>query len=157
GDRTSSVRNLSIRARGRTYPIADNIEGDTGWAMGMDQATTITLPVRDPTDRLRDVLDDEAHLQQDGVRVTVDSAVYCVTGIDYDGEGLYTLTIEDEEAWRLKQFSSFRSASRARTTRFGFLQTLVDEASRKPLARMRSWIPEVDDPQTIRKPAKTTD
>jgi len=80
--------------------------------------------------------------------------IYCVTGIDFDGEGLYTLTVEDETAWRLKQFSKFRSASRARTTRFGFLQTLVDEASRKPLARMRSWIPEVDDKQNVRKPAK---
>jgi len=154
GDRQSSVRNLSLRARGRTYPIGANVEGDTPWAMGMDQAGQVTLPIRDPSDRLRDVLDDEAHIQQDGVRVTIDGVIYCVTGIDFDGEGLYTLTVEDETAWRLKQFSKFRSASRARTTRFGFLQTLVDEASRKPLARMRSWIPEVDDKQNVRKPAK---
>jgi hypothetical protein len=153
GDRTSSVRNLSLNARGRRYMIGANIEGDTPWALGMDQAGTVTLPIRDPSDRLRDVLDDEAHIQQDGVRVTIDGVIYCVTGIDYDGEGLYSLTVEDETAWRLKQFSTFRSASRARTTRFGFILSLIDEASRKPLARMPSWIPEVDDKQTI-KPVK---
>lgn len=101
GDRTSSVRNLSLRARGRTYPVGANLEGDTPWSMGMDQAGTVTLPVRDPTHRIRDVLDDEAHLQQDGVRVTVDGVVYCVTGIDHDGEGLYSLTLEDEVAWQI--------------------------------------------------------
>jgi len=156
GDLRSSIRNLSLRtSAGRTYPIGQNIEGDTGWSMGMDQAGQVTLPIRDPSDRLRDVLDDEAHLQQDGIRVTIDDVIYCVTGIDFDGEGLYTLTVEDETAWRLKQFSSFKSASRARTTRFGFIQTLVDEASRKPLPKMRSWIPEVDDKLKIRKPAKS--
>lgn len=154
GDRTSSVRNLSLRARGRVYPIGDNVEGDTPWSLGMDQAGTVTIPVRDPSHRIRDVLDDEAHLQQNGVRVTVDGIVYCVSGIDHDGEGLYSLTVEDETAWQLKLFSSFKSASRARTTRYGFIQSLVDEASRKPLARIRSFIPEVDDKQPIRKAKK---
>jgi len=149
-----SLANLTLTARGRRYPIAANIDGDTPYAFGMDQAGTITLPVRDPSDRLRDVLDDEAHIQQDGVRVTIDSTVYCVTGVDFDGDGLYTLTVEDEVAWQLKLFEKFRSASRARTTRFGFLQMLVDEASRKPLPKIPSWIPEVDDAQRIRPPAK---
>jgi hypothetical protein len=156
GDRTSSVRNLSIRARGRTYPIGENVEGDTPWAMGMDAAGTVTLPIRDPSHRIRDVLDDEAHLQQDGVRVTIDGIVYCVTGIDHDGEGLYTLTLEDEVAWQLKLFSKFRSASRARTTRYGFILLLVDEASRKPLRKIRAYVPEVDDKQPIRKAEKAS-
>jgi hypothetical protein len=80
--------------------------------------------------------------------------VYCVSGVDHDGEGLYTLTLEDEVSWQLKLFSSFRSASRARTTRYGFIQSFVDEASRKPLPKIRSFIPEVDDKQPIRKAPK---
>jgi len=155
GSRTSSVRNLHLRSRGRTYPISANIEGDTPWAMGMDQAAQITLPVRDPDGSIVDVLGDEANLQQDGVTVTLDTVVYCVTGVDHDGEGLYTLTLEDEVAWRLKQFSRFRATSRAKTTRFGFIQSLVDEAGRKPYTKMRSFIPEIDDRQKIRKPTKT--
>jgi hypothetical protein len=75
-----------------------------------------------------------------------------VTGLEHDGEGLYTLTVEDQVAWRLKQFSKFRSASRARTTRYAFIQGFVDEASRKPLSKMRSFIPEIDDRQKISRP-----
>ena len=149
--RARSLDGLALVARGRTYPIAANIDGDTPWAFGMDQEGQVTLPIRDPSHRIRDVLDDEAHLLQDGVRVTIDGVVYCVTGIDHDGEGLYTLTVGDEVAWQLKLFSSFRSASRARTTRYGFIQGLVDEASRRPLRKIRSFIPEVDDKQPIRK------
>lgn len=153
-DRKGAVRKLALRARGRTYPVGANVEGDTPWSLGMDQAGQLTLPIRDLSGRLVDVLDDESHLQQDGVRCTIDGVVYVVVGFDHDGERLYTLTLEDEVAWRLKQFSSFRSASRARTTRFGFIQGFVDEASRRPMARMRSFIPEVDDKQPIRKPKK---
>jgi hypothetical protein len=154
GDRMSSVRNLHLVARGRAYPIGSNIEGDTPWSHGMDQTGTVALPVRDPSARLVAILDDEAHLQQEGVRVTINGVVYCVSGVDHDGEGLYTLTLEDEVSWQLKLFSSFRSASRARTTRYGFIQSFVDEASRKPLPKIRSFIPEVDDKQPIRKAPK---
>ncbi len=149
-----SLDGLELVARGRRYPIGANIEGDQPWSMGMDQAGQITFPVRDPTHRIRDVLDDEAHLQQDGVRVTVDGIVYVVTGIDHDGEGLYSLTVQDEVAWQLGLFSKFKSASRARSTRFGFILSLVDEASRKPLRKIRAYVPEVDDKQPIRKAAK---
>lgn len=149
-----SLDGLELVARGRRYPIAANVEGDTPWAMGMDQAGQVTLPVRDPTHRIRDVLDDEAHLQQDGVRVTIDGVVYVVSGIDHDGEALYTLTVQDEVAWQLGLFSSFRTWSRARTTRYGAIQAMVDEASRSPLVPIRSFIPEVDDKQPIRKAAK---
>jgi hypothetical protein len=152
GDRRAGVARLTLNARGRVYPIGANIDGETPWSMGMDQAAQVTLPVRDMTGHLVEVLDDEAHLQQDGVRTVIDGVVYCVTGFDHDGEGLYTLTVEDETAWLLKQYSSFRSASRARTTRFGFIQGFVDEASRPPLARMRSFIPEIDDKQKIQAP-----
>lgn len=151
--RVRSTRDLALVARGRTYPIGANVEGDTPWSLGMDQAGTVTLPVRDPTHRIRDVLDDEAHLQQDGVRVTIDGVVYVVGGIDHDGEGLYSLTLVDEVAWQLGLFSSFRSASRARTTRYGFILSLVTEASRSPLRKIRSFVPEVDDKQPIRKAA----
>jgi hypothetical protein len=155
GTRTSSIRNLMLRSRGRTYPIGANVEGDTPWSLGMDQAGTFTLPLRDPAGDIVEILGDESNLQQDGVTVTVDKVIYVVVGFDHDGEGKYTLTLEDQVAWRLKQFSKFRSASRARTTRYAFIQGFVDEASRKPLTRMRSFIPEIDDKQTIRRPKKT--
>jgi hypothetical protein len=154
GDRTSAVRNLNLRARGRTYPVGLNIEGDTPWSLGMDQTGTVSLPIRDPSGRLIDVLDDEAHLMQDGVRVTIDGIVYVVSGIDHDGEGLYTLTVEDEVSRRLKQFDRYRSASRKTITRYGFIYGFVEEASRKPYPKMRAFIPEIDDKQPIRKPAK---
>lgn len=149
-----SIAKLELVARGRRYPIGANIEGDTPWSFGMDQEGQVTIPVRDPSHRIRDVLDDEAHLMQNGVRVTIGGDVYCVVGVDHDGEGLYSLTVGDEVSWQLKLFSKFKSASRARTTRYGFIQTLVDEASRKPLPKIRSFIPEVDDKRPIRKATK---
>jgi len=152
GTRTSSIRNLHLRSRGRTYRISDNLEGDTPWSLGMDQAGTFTLPIRDPSGDIVDILKDESNLQQDGATVTLDGVVYCVTGLDHDGEGLYTLTMEDQTAWRLKQFSKFRSVSRKRSTRYAFIQGFVDEASRKPLSKMRSFIPEIDDQQKIQRP-----
>lgn len=150
GDRTSSIRNLHLVARGVPYPIGPVIEGDTPWSMSMDAAGTVTLPVRSPDGALLAVLVNEALLQQEGVRCTIDKVVYVVSGVEHDGEGLYTLTLEDETAWRLRQFKEFRAASRATVTRFGFIQRLLDEASRKPLAKMRSFIPEIDDKQPIR-------
>jgi hypothetical protein len=151
GDRQSSIRNLHLRVRGRTYPIGENIEGETPWSYGMDQTGTVTLPVRDPSDWIMRVIDDEDLLLNEGVFTTIDGVVYAVSGLDHDGEGLYTLTLEDETSWRLKRFTSYRSASRARTTRYGFILSFVEEASRKPFPRMRSFIPEVDDKQPIRK------
>lgn len=164
GNRRTAVRNLHLKTQGvkltksqygRAYPIGANIEGQTPWSMGMDQAYTVTLPIRDPAGDIRDALGDEANLQQEGVLVTLDGVNMIVVGCDHDGEGLYTLTLEDETAWRLKQFSKFMSASRARVTRFGFIQRMVDEAGRKPYPRMRSFIPEIRDKQKIRKPSKT--
>lgn len=154
GDRGDALRKLQLVVGGRTYPIANNVEGSTPWSMGMDQAGTIQLPVRDPSGSLVEVLQDEAQLQQDGVRCTVNGVVYMVAGVQHD-DGLYTLTLEDEVSWRLRQFSSFKAASRAQITRFGFLQSLVDEASRAPLARMRSFIPEIDDKQPIARSEKS--
>lgn len=148
GERGDALRNLRLVIGGRVYPIADNVEGDTPWSMGMDQAGNVQIPVRDPSGSLVEVLQDEAQLQQDGVRCTISGVTYMVVGVQHD-EGLYTLTLEDEVSWRLRQFTSFRSASRATVTRFGFIQALVDEASRAPLAKMRSFIPEVDDKQPI--------
>lgn len=154
GDMKIAVRTFNLRARGRTYPLGENVEGDTAWSMGMDQAATFTLQIRDPGGDIVDALDDESNLQQDGVLVTLHGYDYVVTGFDHDGEGLYTLTLEDEVAWRLKQFSKFMHASRASITRFGFIQRMVDEASRKPYKRIRSFIPEIKDKQKIRKQVK---
>jgi hypothetical protein len=151
GDRKSTIRNLSLRSLGRVYPIGGAVDGSTPWGFGMDQTGTFTLPVRDVSGKLVEILGDESHLQQVGVSCVLDGVVYMVAGVDHDGEGLYTLTFEDETSWRMKLFSSYRSASRARTTRFGFILSFIDEASRKPYARIRSFIPEVDDKQPIRK------
>jgi hypothetical protein len=155
GDRESAVRNLHLRVQGQVYPIGDSIEGDTPWSMGMDQSAQVTLPIRDIEARLVDILRDEAGLQQNGALVVINGVDYMVVGYDHDGTGLHTLQLEDEVAWRLKQFAKFKSASRARTTRFGFIQSLVDEASRKPYTKMRSFIPEIKDKLKIRK--KTAD
>lgn len=154
GSRVDAHKHLNLRARGRTYPIGASIEGDSPWSKGMDQTGTVSLAIRDVSGKLAHLLTDEDLLQQEGVRVTVDGVVYCVMTVDSDGEGLYSLTLEDEVSWTLKLFTRYRSASRARTTRFGFIQGFVDEASRPPLPKMRSFIPEVDDKQPIRKPEK---
>lgn len=145
------MHNLHLRVNGQAYPIGNLVEGDTPYSGGMDQATQITLPIRDPSSSLTDVLKDEANLQQDGVLVVIDGVDYMVVGYDHDGAGLHTLTVEDEVAWRLKQFAKFKAASRARTTRFGFIQSLVDEASRHPYTKMRSFIPEINDKLKVRK------
>jgi hypothetical protein len=153
GDR-SDVKRLALTARGVTYLIGRNIDGGTPWSFAMDAAGSVMLPVRSPDGSLVKALENEALLQQEGVRCTIFGTIYCVDGVEHDGEGLYTLTLIDETAWRLRQFTKFVAASRATTTRFGFIQRLVDEAQRRPLARMRSFIPEVDDPQPIRGMSK---
>lgn len=154
GTINTAVQTLSLIARGRTYPIGASIEGDTPWSMGMDQSAQVTINVRDPSESLVNILDDESHLQQDGVVVRIDAVNYVVTAVDHE-EGLYTLTLEDEVAWRLKLFSSYRQASRGTVTRFGFIQSLVDEAGRKPYPKIRSFIPEQYDRQKILRPKGT--
>jgi hypothetical protein len=156
GSRFSSITNLHLRANGVAYSIGENVEGDHPWSEGMDQTGQVTLTIRDQSDSILDVLTDESLLLADGVTVLVDGVVYVVQGVEYDGEGLYSLTLEDEVSWRLKKFTSYRTASRARTTRYGFIQSFVDEASRKPFPPMRSWIPEVDDKQPIAKAKRET-
>lgn len=149
GDRTLSLRNVRLNIAGRQYPIDDNIEGDTPWSMGMDQSGTISLPVRDPSGSLTAALQNEDMLQRNGVWTTINNVTYMVSAVDCDDTGLLTLTLEDEVSWRLKQFSSYKAASRATITRFGFIQSFADEASRAPLERMRTFIPEIDDKQPI--------
>jgi hypothetical protein len=152
GSRTSSIRNLHLRVAGRAYPVGANIDGDTPWEMTIEGAATVTLPVRSPDDSLLEVLGDEAQLQETGVTVTVDGVVYVVDSVSGDDSGLYTLVCIDEVAWRLKRFSRFMAASRKTTTRALFMQRMVDEASRRPLAPIRSFIPELGDRQRILKP-----
>lgn len=149
GNRTLVLRHVRVMIAGRQYVLDDNIEGDTPWSMGMDQTGTVTLPVRDPDGALVAAFKDESMLQRDGAQVVLDGVTYMVSGIDHDETGLLTLTLEDEVSWRLKQFTSYKAASRARITRFGFIQSLADEAARAPLERMRTFIPEVDDKQPI--------
>lgn len=156
GKNKTATRDLRLRVGGRTYELGAAVEGETPWQLGMDQAGTVTLPVRNPSGKLVTILRDEELLQRDGARVTVDGTIYCVASVDHDGEGLYTLQLEDEVAWRLRGFSSHKVADRKRTTRFGFIYGFVREASRPPYPRMASFIPEVDDKQPIRKPKKPT-
>lgn len=155
GTLRSSMKGLALLTKGRTYPIDEHVEGDTPWAMGMDQAAQLTLAVRDPSASIVKILESEQHLQQDGVMMSINGILYAVTGVDHD-EGLYTITFEDEVAWRAKQFSSYKQASRARTTRFGFIQSLVDEMSKKPYTKVEAFIPEQFDRQKILKPKADT-
>lgn len=149
--RKDTVASLRMNVGGRVFPIGADVEGDTPWSMGMEEAGTVTLPVRDPNGKLLKILSDENLLQRDGVRVTVDGVVYVVASVEHDGGGLYTLALEDEVAWILRGFDSYRVASRASTTRFGFIYGFVREASARPLKKMEAYIPEVDDKRPIRR------
>jgi hypothetical protein len=151
---SAPTRDLKMQLGGRTYPIGSGVEGDTPWSMGMDQTGQVTLPIRNPSGKLMRVFDNERLLQEEGARITIDGVIYCVTSVEADGTGLYTLALEDEVSWRLKSFNRYHVADRAKTTRFGFIYSFVREASRKPLPPMRSFIPEVDDKQPIRKSKK---
>jgi hypothetical protein len=154
GSRTSSIRNLHLKIAGRVYPIGANVEGDTPWEMTMEGAATVTVPVRSPDDSLAEALGDEAQIQRGAVTMSIDDIVYVLSTVSSDDTGLYTLSFEDEVAWRLKQFSKFMAATRKTYTRALFAQRLVDEASRKPLKAMRSFIPELGDRQRILAPTK---
>lgn len=161
GARTDTLRSLNLQAGGRLYPIADNIDGATPWAMTMEGAATLTIPVRVTDESLLAVLTDEALLQDEGVRVAVNGVRYVLASVNADEGGLYTLQFEDEVAWRLRQFSRFLSASRKTTTRALFIQRMVDEASGvRPKAKdlpyepIRSFIPELGDRQRILAPKK---
>lgn len=157
GSNRSAIATLRLTVGGRVYPIGPNIEQGTPWSLGMDQAGEVTLPVRDPDEKMVSIFDDEALLQSGGARVTIDGIVYVVNSVDADGEGLYTLQLIDEVAWRLQGFTSFKVASRKTTTRFGFIYSFVREASAKPYPKMRAFVPEVDDiqPIAIAKPEAT--
>lgn len=161
GTRTDTVRNLHLQARGRIYPIGDNIDGATAWTMTMDGAATVTVPVRSPDDSLLAVLTDEALLQDEGVRIDINGVTYVLSSVGADEDNIYNLSFEDEAAWRLRQFSRFLSASRKTTTRALFIQRMVDEASGVrpkgpdlPYEPIRSFIPELGDKQRILAPKK---
>jgi hypothetical protein len=156
GTNRTAIRDLRLSVGGRSYTLGGAVEGDTPWSMGVEQTGTISIPVRNPSGKLEAILTDEELLQRDGARITVDGVIYCVTTVEYDGEGLYTLTVEDEVSWRLSRFSTYRVADRKRTTRFGFIYGFVREASRKPYPPMHSFIPEVDDRQQIAHPRSST-
>ena len=145
---------LRLRIAGREYPIGENIEGDTPWEMTIDGAATVTIPIRSPDESLLRALSDEALLQRGGVSLSIDGIIYVLRTVESDDTGLYTLTFEDEVAWRLRQFSKFMAASRKTHTRALFIQKMVDEAQKPPYPIMRSFIPELGDPQPIAAPEK---
>ncbi|WP_217913240.1 hypothetical protein [Miltoncostaea marina] len=147
--RRGSVESLTLTAQGRRWPVGAAIDGDTAWEMTTEGAATVTLPVRSPNDSLLRVLTDEALIQRDGITVEVDGVSYALASVSSDGTGLYTLTFEDQVAWRLRQFTKFLAATRATTTRAGFVRRLVAEASAPPRERMRWFIPELRDVQPV--------
>lgn len=154
GVRTDTIKNLHLQAAGKTYAIADNIDGDTPWEMTLDGAATVTIPLRSPDESLLAVLADEALLQEDGVRITVNDIRYVLVSVSSDDAHLYTLVFEDEVAWRLRQFTRFKAKSRKTHTRALFIQVLVDEASVRPYDPIKSFIPEIGDSQRILSPKK---
>lgn len=145
----TDISALKLEAAGRTYPIGENIDGDHPWELTLEGAATVAIPIRSPDASLLDVLADEALIQEQGVRVVIDGVVYAVASVNSDGTGLYTLTLEDEVAWRLRQFSRFMSADRRSINRAGFIYRMVQEASRPPLAPMPAFIPEINDKQPV--------
>lgn len=151
----ASIKDITLVAAGTEYQIGGNIEGDTPWEMTMEGAATLTLPVRSPDKSLLKVLTDETLLQEAGVTVAVDDVVYVLRSVAGDETGLYTLTFEDQVAWRLRQFKKFLAMSRKQITRAGFVLRLVNEASRPPLAPIVTFIPEVKDRQSIAAPTST--
>lgn len=147
--RREAIENLTLTAVGRPWLIGPAVEGDTSWEMTTDGAATVTIPLRSPDERLLRILTDEAELARRGVTVDVDGVVYALASVTSDGAGLYSLTFEDLVAWRLRQFSKFVAATRATTTRAGFVRRLIAEASSPPLARLRWFIPELRDVQPV--------
>lgn len=147
--RRDAIENLTLTAVGRRWLIGPAVEGDTPWEMTTDGAATVTIPVRSPDERLLRILTDEAEIARRGVTVDVDGVVYALASVTSDGLGLYHLTFEDLVAWRLRQFSRFMAATRATTTRAGFVRRLVAEASAPPRDRIRWFIPELRDVQPV--------
>lgn len=149
----AAILSLELVIAGRRYPISEALDGDTPWELTTDGAASITLPIRSPDESLVRALADEAQLQRDGVSVRIDATNYVLASVSSDGAGLFTLVFEDEVAWRLRQFTRFIAATRETVTRAGFVQRMVEEASRPPRASMRSFIPQVRDVQPIARAA----
>jgi hypothetical protein len=147
----ASIKDLELVIAGIVYPIGANIEGDTPWTLALDETGQITIPIRSPDLSLALVLGDEATLQETGIRCTIDDVVYVVSAAATDETGLFTLTLEDEVSWRLKQWTTFIQADRKTVTRAGFVLRMIHEASTPPLAPMDTFIPEVHDKQSIAK------
>lgn len=152
------LRGLHLRIAGVPYLIGPSLvdDGDQAIELTMDGASTLTLTAHDPEGSLLRALPSEDGLLQDGVRVVIDGITYVLTAVDPDTDRVLTLTFIDEVAWRLEQFSSFRSANRNRGTDGEFVLRMVDEASRAPLAPMRAFIPELGEKLRIARP-ETTD
>lgn len=151
----SSILELELVVAGVRYPIGRNVEGDTPWSMAMGETATVTIPIRSPDRSLEAVLGDESLLQETGITLEVDDVVYVVQSVETDETGLYTLTLEDQVSWRLRQFNKFMAASRKTTTRAGFVLRMIHEASNPPLAPIETFIPEVRDRQSIAQPERT--
>lgn len=154
-DRQSALEQLSLVIAGRPFLIGPNVEGDPGMDATKDAAATVNIAVRDTDGTLAAALADEALLLQGAVTVTINGVVYVVQSAESDDTGLLTLTVEDQVAWRLRQFDRFRAVRRSKRTRAQFIAGLVDEASAPPLAPMRFFCPQIDDRQRIAAPTGT--
>lgn len=150
GDRRAALRDLRIVIRGRTYVIGGAIEGDPETAATWDSAATIKFNIRDRDGILQDALGDEAERLDDAARMTINGVAYVLQSDSVDESGtLVSIAVEDEVAWRLRQFSRFLSMPRSKYTRAQAALRLVREASAPPYAQMRAFIPELRDRQPI--------
>ena len=147
--RASTLEGLTITAAGRRWLIGPAVEGDTPWEMTTDGAATLTITVRSPDERLLELIGNAGLVARDGVTVDVDGITYALRDVGSDDKGLYTLVLEDVVAWRLRQFSSYLSATRATTTRAGFVRRFITEAGAAPREPIRAFIPEARDRQPV--------
>lgn len=149
-----TLRRLTMVVEGVTYRLGRAIEGDPQMDATKDGAATITMTVRDHNETLQSALTEDT-LLQGAATVTVDGIVYVVDNVEGDDTALVTVTLQDQVAWRLQQYSKPISAKRSKVTRAEFVAGMVDEASAPPMAPMNFFCPEIDDKQRIAAIPKT--
>jgi len=137
------LANLHLRVDGVPYKIGGSITGQPVLELTMDGASSLQLDVDDRNGRLLEALVDEALMMRDGARIILDDVVYVLASLEPSDGTVQQLTLIDEVAWRLDQFDSYKAVSTSRMTDGEFVYGIVRDASRRPLADMAAFIPEI--------------
>lgn len=148
-DRRRSIDKLQLEGPAGKLRIGSLVLASPNVTAGLRETAQITIPVDDSSGLVREMLTDGLR-GVDGIRLVVDGIVYVVAA--RSGGDRLTLTVEDEVAWRLRLFASFRAWPRSRFTRAQAFRELVREAGSKPMPPIRAWIPELRDRQRVATP-----